>query len=141
MPTGAVLVVRLREFPEAAALNRWRRDLLNSFDPGNFLHSGPLEIVEDACHGPVPVNDGSVWLDVGVDEAYYGKGYERGDPELLIRMAEWLERSIPSCEVWYGHDCSDESIESFGPAERDALLAYFRKVGHEPYDGLRRRGT
>jgi hypothetical protein len=133
MATWGVLVVRLREHPDCGELNRWRRDFLNQFDPDEISCDGPLTISRDAGHGPVPVDDGSTWLDVGLTLSYYGKGYERGDPEHFVRIAEWLERRIPDCEVWYGHDSDDESIEPFGPAERTALLEYFRRVGHEPY--------
>jgi hypothetical protein len=134
MPTFAVLVVRLRELPDGGDLNRWRRDLLASFEPGDFSHDGPLQIVRDAGHGPVPVADGSIWLDVGTIKSYYGEGYERGDAEYMVRLAEWLESNIPNSEVWYGHDVADESIKPFGAEQRDAFLDYFRKVGHEPWD-------
>lgn len=134
MPTFGVLVVRLRELPDDADLNSWRRDLLVAFNPSHFSHNGPLEIVWSSSEGPVPIDDGSIWLDVGLTGSYYGEGYERGDPELFVRLAEWLERRVPNCEVWYGHDIADESIEPLGAAERSALIAYFRRVGHEPYD-------
>jgi hypothetical protein len=120
--------------PDGGDLNRWRRDLLVAFEPGDFSHDGPLRIVRDAGHGPVPVDDGSVWLDVGTSKAYYGKGYERGDAEHFVRLGEWLERNIPTGEVWYGNDVTDESIKPFGVQQREAFLQHFRKVGHEPYD-------
>lgn len=134
MPTNAVLVVRLRETPDSGDLNRWRRDLLTDFDPDDFYHDGPLQIVRGPSKGPVPIDDGSCWLDVGICLNYYAVGYERGDPVHLARLAEWLEQRIPDCEVWYGHDIADESIKPFGPAERNTLLLYFRQVGNEPYD-------
>lgn len=137
-------MVRLRELPDGGDLNRWRREVLTAFDPDGFSHEGPLKIVRDAGHGPVPVADGSTWLDVGTNQAYYGEGYERGDAEYLVQLAEWLERQMPGCEVWYGHDAADESIKPFGAQERDTFIAYFRQVGHEPYNSkfrhLRRPG-
>jgi hypothetical protein len=134
MPTNATLLVRLREGPDSGDLNRWRRDLLTEFDPDEFYDDGPLQIVRGSYDGPVAINDGSWWLNVGIRLNYYGEGYERGDPVHLARLAEWLEQRIPDCEVWYGHDIADESIKPFGPAERDALLTYYRQVGNEPYD-------
>src|SRR5271166_4621205 len=134
MPVWGVLVVRLRELPDAGDINRWRRDLLTDFDPGIFSHDGPLEIVRGPHEGPVPVQDASTWLDLGTTLAYYGRGYERGDPELYVRLADWLERRIPGSEVWYGTDEADESIKPFGTHEREALMACFREVGHEPYN-------
>jgi hypothetical protein len=140
MPTGAVLVVRLQQLPDGGDLDRWRQDVLTHFEPDDFHHDGPLQIVPNAAYGPVPVDDGSIWLNVGIHKSYYGEGYERGDAEYFVRLAEWLERAIPSCEVWYGHDVTDESIKPFGAGERNAFLAYFRKVGHEPYSKFRPTG-
>ena len=133
MPVWGVLVVRLEQHPDCGDLNRWRRDLLTAFDPAGFVCAGPLEVVRDAGSGPVPLEDGSIWLDVGTTESCYEKGYERGDPAYFVRVAEWIEQHIDGSEVWYGNDCSDESISPFGAAEREALLAYYREVGHEPY--------
>ena len=138
MPTGAVMLIRLASEPVWGDPNRWRRDILTEFDPEIFRYRGPLEVVEPADYwGPMSA-DGSTWIDVGVTEAYYGKGYERGDLPLLVRIAEWLERRIPGAEVWYGHDAADEA-QPFGPPERDALMAYFNQVGHEPYDSRARQ--
>jgi hypothetical protein len=139
MSTWGVLIVRLRKLPDAADLSAWRRDLLVAFDLDYFSHRGPLRIIVSAADGPIPIDDGSAWLDVGLVLSYYAKGYERGDPELFVRLAEWLEGRIPAGEVWYGHDAADESIRAFGTVERAALLAYFRRVGHEPYDSKLRQ--
>jgi hypothetical protein len=133
VPTWGVLVVRLRERPDCRDLDCWRRDFLNEFGTDVVGCGGTLRIVRDAGDGPVPLDDGSIWLDLGLTLCYYGEGYERGDPEQFARIADWLERRIRECEVWYGHDISDESIKPFGSAERAALLTYFRRVGHEPY--------
>src|SRR6266852_747034 len=97
MPVGAVVVVRLSEMPSDDDLNRWRSYLLTEFGSDDFYYSGPLEIVGDAEYGRIPTADGSVWLDVGLWKCYYGKGYERGDAKYIVRLAEWLERHVPSC--------------------------------------------
>ncbi len=134
MPVWGVLVVRLPALPDAAEINSWRRDLLNDFDIDIFSHDGPLEIVRGPHDGPTPVEDGSIWLDVGTTRSYYGRGYERGDLGIYLRLAEWLENRITGSEIWYGTDEADESIKPFGMAERAELMGYFRQVGHEPYN-------
>jgi hypothetical protein len=138
MSLWGVVVLRFPRQSDHVGLDMWRRDLLAEFDPEHFLD--PLVVVRDASSGPIPIDDGSIWIDVHVCRDYYGVGYERGDLEWYIRLAEWLERNVVGCEVWYGNDCSDESIKPFGPDERAALLAYFRRVGHEPYDSRFRHG-
>jgi len=136
MPVGGVLLVRLREPPDGGDLSRWRRDFLGEFaadDSDCIGLGGPLLVVK-AGAGPDPLEDGSTWLDVGLERSYYGEGYERGDPTFFVRVAEWLERRIPDSEIWYGNDIADDTIKPFGAAERADLLAYFQRVGHEPYD-------
>jgi hypothetical protein len=139
MPTGAVLLVRLPSLPDWGEPNRWRRDLLTEFDPEKFSYDGPLRQIRRSDHWTLPVQDNSTWFDVAIEEAYYGKGYERGNLTLLIRVAEWLESRIPGAEIWYGHDSADESVAPFGPAQRGVLNDYFDQVGHEPYDKQNRR--
>jgi hypothetical protein len=131
MPLWGVVALRFAKQPDYVDVNIWRRGLLTEFGPECFLD--PIMLVRDAGCGPVPIDDGSRWYDVGVCCPYYGEGYERGDAEWFVRLAEWLESHIPDCEVWYGHDSADESIKPFGAAERAVLLSYFRRVGHEPY--------
>ena len=160
MPVWGVLLVRLRDLPDAAELNAWRRDLLIAFEPGDFSHDGPLKIigpdeewrVHDLQYGGVRCVVGtagaagvtldlirergdSVWLDVRCVLPYYGRGYERGEPEYFVRVSEWLESRIPGCEVWYEPDTAEDAIGRFGAPERAGLLDYFQQVGHGPYDG------
>src|SRR5579883_2595839 len=138
MPTWGVVVLRFQKRPDSVDINIWRKDLLTEFGPEDFLD--PLMEVGEGGSGPIPIDDGSIWVDVGVCCAFYGEGYERGDAEWFVRLAEWLEQNVAGCEVWYGNDCADESIQPFGPPERAALLAYFRRVGHEPYYSYLRQG-
>src|SRR5688572_9184288 len=138
MPTGAVLLLRLRQHPGSAAVDRWRRDLLTAFDTDEFSNFWqPLREIRSEAEGPMPVKDGSIWFNVGTLKDYYAEGNERGDAPYFVTLAEWLEKHVADGEVWYGNDCSDESIKPFGPREREAFLAYFRTVGHEPYNATR----
>lgn len=91
-------------------------------------------VVGDAGQAPIPVEDGSVWVDVGTYRSAYERGYERGDPEFFVRLAEWLEERIPQCEVWYGNEYTDSSIRLFSVKERQDLMEYYHRLGHEPYD-------
>jgi hypothetical protein len=72
-------------------------------------------------------DESSVWLDLNLWKSYYGAGYERGDPELFIRSAEWLEQHLPGSEIYYGHDVNDQNISRFDSAARNALLENYRQ--------------
>ena len=133
MPVMAVLLVRLPADADFSDLNRWRRDLLTEFDPDAFGLDGPLTWLKPDEVPPRAAKDDAHWLDAGLEQPHYGEGYERGDAHLIARVAEWFERRLPGCEVWYGHDVDDRYTKPFGPAEREALLAYYARVGHEPY--------
>ncbi len=58
---------------------------------------------------------------------YYGADYERGNPELFVKCAEWLEERIPSGEIYYGYDVNDENVTRFDKAARNSLLQCSRQ--------------
>ena len=64
---------------------------------------------------------------------YYGPGYERGDLPFLIALAEWLERKLKPCEVWYGGDSSGVCAEPFGAKERAAMLDHLASANGRDY--------
>lgn len=74
---------------------------------------------------PEDPDPGETMLEVHVSTRYYGPGYERGDLPFLVMVAEWLERRIPECEVWYGGDSSGVCAAPFGPEERSEMLDHF----------------
>ena len=120
MPTGAVLLARTQSPLSESQLHRLRERFVaeNHLDQEDFYPGGPLVVINNPDEGPMPIKDeGSVWLTSNIVTAYFGPGYERGDPKLLTRCAEWLERTVPGAEVWYGHDVGDENLRPFGPAE------------------------
>jgi hypothetical protein len=131
MPVGGVVAIRLFAPIVHGEVERWTSDLLEQFCADDFVE--PFKIVSDIRGGELPVEDGSVWCDLGVFRVYYGKGYERGELGWFIELAEWLESHIQGCEVWYGHDADEDALRPFGFNERVALLDYYRQVGHEPY--------
>ena len=135
MPTGAVLLLRVRGVSARDNPNFWRRDLVAKFDPADFSSDGPLTVLGSRKwdRDPPVVGKGK-WFDVGVAVEYYGAGYERGDARWIVGLAEWLERRIEGAEVWYGYDSADESIRPFGPHQRAVLMADYEKVGNEPCD-------
>jgi hypothetical protein len=50
---------------------------------------------------------------------------KRGNIELFIKCAEWLERRLPGCLVYYGHDVDDENLRLFDKPARDELLRHY----------------
>ena len=116
MSTGAVLLVQLSERPCNTAINRWRRDFLNAFDPDeyDFYEVGPLRLIPRDDPAEICLPGSGVWLDAAVCLAFSDLGfYRRGDGQNVTLMAEWLEAHIPNCKVWYGHDAADESLRPF----------------------------
>ena len=137
MPVWGRMIVHLTERPGAEVLDRWRRDLLGAFCPDHFTEQ-PLAVIESHDMDLVPFDDGGTWIDLGSSLTYYGEGYERGDPQRFVLIAEWIDSQIPGSQVYYGHDNSDEEIGPFGLAERLVLLEYHARVGHEPFDNRHR---
>ncbi len=129
MPTGAVLLARLRVELAEEFLQKLRGQLSEDLelDSEDFYSDGPLILVRNVNEGPIPIDDGvSSWVNVNLWKSYYRPGYERGDLELFVRCAEWLEQHLENCEVWYGHDVDDENLRVFDKCAREILLDYQR---------------
>ena len=97
----------------------------------DFHVSGPLQVVPEADQQYMPIKDPHrVWLDVNLWKPYYSPDYERGNPELFVKCAEWLEQRLPGCEIFYGHDVGEENLILFdGPAKRKLLANYSQSGG------------
>jgi len=135
MPAGVKILIRLTDRPSKSGLDDLREKLRQDLglEQDDFYVDGALAEVtgEDLLHMPV---SGGIWFEVNLWRSYYGVGYERGDIELFVRCAEWLEQHLYGCEIFYGHDVDDKSIELFDQVVREKYTAYYRKVGSEPYD-------
>lgn len=132
MPTGVKMLVRLDRLPGQFSLQDLRAEFLDAMSlnaKDDFYYEGPLVLVSEEDRAYMPVKDRqSSWLDVNLWKSYYGYGHAGGDLELFIKCAEWFERRLPNCQVYYGHDVSDENISLFDKAARERLLAHFRKT-------------
>lgn len=131
MPTGVKMYVRLKGLPsEEIAILRNEFMQAMALTSDDFYVSGPLTVVTRDNYKYMPVKDkSSVWLDVNLWKSYYGPGYERGDPELFVKSAEWLEQRLLGAEIYYGHDVNDENVSLFDNSARDKLLELNRKQG------------
>ena len=136
MPVGATILARLKPpAPDDAQLQVWgaalQRDL--ELEDDDFNYNPHLSLVTAESWNEIPeVEEPSVWLELNLLANYYGPGYERGDIELYVRCAVWMEEHLPDCEVYYGTDCG-VAAEPFDAAVRARYLNYFRQVGWEPY--------
>jgi hypothetical protein len=140
MPVGAIVLARVRHTLEESALQSLRERLVTDLSldlEEHFYCNGPLIIVKNQNEGPIPTKAANdvrdCWINVNFNWAYYGPGYERGDLELFVICAEWLETQLPGSEIWYGHDVEDDNLHLFAQATRDKFMAYYRQVGSEPY--------
>src|SRR5687768_4005654 len=128
MPTAVRMYVRLNELPSAEELHSLRHEFMKSMSlaDDDFYFEGPLIVVSESDHKYMPVQDGrSSWLAVNVWRSYFGPEYTRGNPELFVQIAEWLERRLPGCEIYYGHDVDDENISLFDQTTREKLLELY----------------
>jgi len=125
----------------------WAYDLASAFGYGNFSITRPdnkwgqepnhcLKIVERYTQdGPtIEPRGGQIFIEAYLYTRYYGLGYERGNLSLIIGVADWLERTIPGAEIWYGGDSSGVSATLFDAEARESLWQHFVKVGHTPYN-------
>jgi hypothetical protein len=81
----------------------------------------------------LPGEVGHTIIKIGMDAMrYYGRGYERGDIEHIIEIAEFVEQLIPGAKIFYGSDCG-EFPETFGAEERAAILEYKRGPNGDNY--------
>lgn len=76
---------------------------------------------------------GETFIEVVLSGRFYGAGYERGNPFVYLAVAEWLERNVPDCAVWYGGDSSGICATLFDAAARKALIDHWASCGGEPY--------
>jgi len=128
MPTGVKMYVRLNELPSSEELKFLRDEFMQAIalTADEFYISGPLTVVPEADHMYMPVKDrSSTWLEVNLWRSYVGPGYERGDPELFVKIAEWLEARLPGSEIYYGHDVDDQNVSLFDRPARKALLDHY----------------
>lgn len=84
---------------------------------------------------PMFAEPGETLLKVSLWTRYYGPGYERGDILTICAIAEWIERSMQPCEVWYGGDSSGVLAEPFGEKRRQELRAHLYGKNGRDYWG------
>lgn len=73
--------------------------------------------------GPdIEPEDGEFMYGVYVWTRYWGPAYQRGDIAFIVMLAEWLERHIEGCQVWYGGDSSGVLAQHFDKAMRDEYM-------------------
>jgi hypothetical protein len=93
-----------------------------------------IEVYEQDGDDIIPATN-ETFLRVYPSGRYYGIGYERGPIMTYIQMAEFLERLIPNCEVWYGGDSSGACAELFDKTKREKLINHFISAnGHDSYN-------
>ena len=123
---AAVVNVRVPHgLPDALlAVLRERLPVECGLSDDDFYIGGPLTLEPDEW--AMPARDGvSRWYRANLYHAFWSPEYRRGDPEMIVRVAAWLEANVPGGEVWYGHDVSDD-LRPFGPAARAELLSLWR---------------
>lgn len=135
MPTSAVLFAYIEEYQADSVIAELGAELIRQFDltDEDFPGGGPLVYLPRADYDLAHVEGKPGFLlDVNLYRNYYYVGYERGDLPLFVGIAEWLERKLPGCRVFYGADTTDRVV-SFNAPVRDALTAYHNAVGWDIY--------
>lgn len=130
MPTAVKMYVKLPALPTMRELDSLRIEFMQAMGltEEDFYVAGPLIVVPIDDYRYMPENDDdAAWLEVNLWKAYYRPGYERGNPELFVRCAEWLEQRFTGAAVYYGHDVDAENVSLFDREAQESMLAYYRK--------------
>ena len=135
MPTSAVMFVYIEEYQTDSLVAELGSELMRQFDltGEDFPAGGPLLCLprEDYDLAHVEGKPGFL-LDVNLYRNYYYVGYERGDLPLFVGIAEWLEKKLSGCHVFYGADSTGQVVLFDAPV-RDTLMAYHNAVGWDIY--------
>jgi hypothetical protein len=129
MPTAVKMYVSLDQPLLPAEVQSLREEFMQvmTLTSEDFYYTGPMVIVTEEDRPYMPVKDEtSFWLDVNLWRSYFGPGYRRGNAELFVKVAEWLEQRLPGAEIYYGHDVNDENVSRFDEAARRELLDLYR---------------
>jgi hypothetical protein len=92
-------------------------------DKGDSQHA-LTNRTEDEYNMPDDDVSGRQLIMVNLSGRYYGEGYERGHLPYYIMIAEFLERNLLGCSVYYGGD-SGVGLPLFDFAARNALMNYW----------------
>jgi hypothetical protein len=125
MPTGAVMLVKTKQRLTEENLRDLRSRFIDEMGLTNedFYYQGALVRVTHKDYEIIDTGEEEfLWLNINFHRAFYDIGYERGDIKLYIRCAEWLEKEISDCEIYYGNDVNDESIVLFDKRRQKKLL-------------------
>lgn len=87
---------------------------------------------DDVVYNGIVAKGNEQFIEVNVWSRYYGEGYPRGDWKLLYFVILWCLYNIPSCEVWYGGDDS-EDMEQMTPEVLASMSRYYLTTGHDEY--------
>src|SRR5215204_6552309 len=125
MPTNVVILARLERDISESELQQLRMRLLSElfFEADDFYIEGPLLRVTQREFEFVPEADrDAVWLSLNLWRKYYGPGYERGNIQKFVEVAEWLNQVLLGCELYYGNDATPEDLQPFDRDRRTSLL-------------------
>ena len=113
-------------------------DLAEAVGPTRFAHHydgrGVVQVVPPGEYELLPDNlpRAACVLQVRLDGAYYGPGYERGYWPEVAAILEFLRRRLPAAWVWYGPDDGDW-VREVTPSALDSLWAHWAAHGGRPY--------
>lgn len=140
--------ILVRNVPVAVVTDEWLKQtswlLCQSVGAENFYVDDGTEwgrgrtavsrsIEYDERGDAIEAKDGECLLRVNLKGRYYGRGYERGDLMVYCLVAEWFERNIPDCEVWYGGDSSGVCVEPWPEVARAELRAHLLSSSGREY--------
>lgn len=85
-----------------------------------------LALAGDFEQRMLPQATGAQVLHISTVMLLWAPSYSRGPLPLFVRWAEWLERNIPGCTVFYGDDAT-EATEVFDAAKRAEWLGIYHQ--------------
>ncbi len=160
MPVGATLYVEVPDTTTSDDWDNWREGFIQNNDleklkgwTEDFEEQIKKELLKpdwaDLGYPTIFIKEdyislweifpNSIFLEVRLPwYTHYGPGYERGDISEFVRHAEWFEKNISDCRIWYISD--SEMALIFNTLARRILIDYYSQVGSEPYDNKTNKG-
>lgn len=143
MPLGVYMVFRTNKRLDYHSLEKLQQEFMTAFgfDLEDFYIDGPfvypdIQELTDDLREITEANSEYIgsgfWININLWKSYYGPGYERGDIQQFVVIAEWLEERLPNCHVYYGED-SSHVLRRFDKTYRDRIIKYYELVKNEPY--------
>lgn len=140
MGIDAQMLLKVPGKVNSKQVKKWSYDVCEAFLSDNFFidrerKRHALSITKEFTQDGDSIipNIDETLIEVNLWTRYYGEGYERGNFPLIKTLAEYFEKKIEGCKVYYGGDSSGVCAELFDKKRRESMFEHFVDRGHKEY--------